>query len=91
MFLAKSKKGKKNKAKNIYPHILSSRGYDKLEENMIKEKRKQREQELRDHSLSLNRSPSPPLHHDKWKRARQKLEGEFTSGATRVVAEKNCK
>lgn len=39
-FLAKSKKGKLNRFRNVYPYRLSRGGYDKLENKMIKEKRK---------------------------------------------------
>ncbi|CAL5212695.1 unnamed protein product [Lathyrus oleraceus] len=45
------------------------------------------EQELGD-STSLDRTPSPPSYHDKWRRARQRKEVEFTSEAIREVAEK---
>lgn len=41
-FLAKSQKVKDNSAKNIYLHRLYCGGYDKLEEIMIKEKRKKK-------------------------------------------------
>ncbi|CAL5205233.1 unnamed protein product [Lathyrus oleraceus] len=54
---------------------------------MIEEKRKQREQELGD-SISLDHTSSAPSHHEKWKRARQRKGGEFTSEATHEVAEK---
>ena len=66
-FLAKSQKGKENRAKNIYPYRLSRGGYDKLEEKMINEKRKQRELELGDPSRSLDHNSSPPSRHKKWK------------------------
>ncbi|XP_057452627.1 uncharacterized protein LOC130744462 [Lotus japonicus] len=82
-FKEKSKKGKDNVAKNLYPHTLSRGGYELLEKKMINEKR----QEL-DASIELDRIPSPPSRHDKWKRARQRRRGEYTSEATRVVAEK---
>lgn len=39
-------------------------------------------------SISLDRTPSPPSRHQKWKRARQRKDGEFTSDATCEVAEK---
>ncbi|CAL5196060.1 unnamed protein product [Lathyrus oleraceus] len=55
---------------------------------MINEKRKQRELELGDLSKSLDHNPSPSSRQEKWKRARQRLGGEFTSKATRDVAEK---
>lgn len=44
---------------------LSCGGYDKLKETIVKGKRKQRDQELVDHSLILNCSPSPSSHHEK--------------------------
>lgn len=87
-FLAKSQKEKENRAINIYPHRLSHGGYDKLEEKMIKEIRKQSELEFGDPSISLYCSPCPPSHHEKWKRAYQKPNGEFTSEVTREVSEK---
>ncbi|CAL5197031.1 unnamed protein product [Lathyrus oleraceus] len=39
-FLAKSQKGKENRARNIYTHRLSRGGYQKLEKTMIEEKNK---------------------------------------------------
>lgn len=53
---------------------------------MIKEKRKQRGQELRGPFISFDRSPYPPSRHEKWKRAHQRLRGEFNSETTRAVA-----
>ncbi|GAU47822.1 hypothetical protein TSUD_188930 [Trifolium subterraneum] len=43
---------------------------------------------LREYDGENDRSLSPPLRHDKWKRARQTKEGQYTSTATQVVAEK---
>ncbi|CAL5208080.1 unnamed protein product [Lathyrus oleraceus] len=86
-FLAKSKKGKLNRSINVYPHRLSRGGYDKLEKKMIEEKRKQREQKL-GNFISLDRASSPLSRHEKWKKTCQKKGGEFTSKATREVAEK---
>ena len=60
-FLAKREKGKLNRSRNVYPHILSREGYDKLEKKMIEEKIKQREQELED-SIRLDRTPYPLQH-----------------------------
>ncbi|CAL5185002.1 unnamed protein product [Lathyrus oleraceus] len=45
------------------------------------------EQEQGD-SISLDCTPSPPLHHEKWKRAHKRKGSEFTSEATHEVAEK---
>ncbi|KAI5408203.1 hypothetical protein KIW84_054143 [Lathyrus oleraceus] len=54
---------------------------------MIKEKRKQREEELGG-STSFDCTPSPPSRHEKWKRARQRKDDEFTSDATCEVAQR---
>lgn len=54
---------------------------------MVKEKRKQRELELGD-SISLDLTSSPPSRYEKWKRARQRKGGEFTSKATCEVEKK---
>ena len=63
----------------MYPHRLSRGGYRKLEKRIILEK----QQETGD-----DRIPSPPSRHEKWKRARLSAKGEYTSEASRVVAEK---
>lgn len=82
-FKEKSQKGRDTVANNLYPHTLSRGGYDYLEDKMMDEKRKRMEDSGEfDHILS------PPSRHDKWKRARQKKGGEYTTEATRVVAEK---
>ena len=54
-----------------------------LEDKMVVEKRKRMED-----SGEFDHIPSPPSRHDKWKRARQKKGGEYTTEAARVVAEK---
>lgn len=56
-FLAKIKKRKLNRSRNAYPYRLSRGGYEKLEKTKIKEKRKQREQELGD-SISIDHTCS---------------------------------
>lgn len=43
------------------------------------------ELELGDPSRSLDRSLSPPSRHDKWKKAHQRLDGEFELEATLKV------
>ncbi|CAL5209346.1 unnamed protein product [Lathyrus oleraceus] len=46
-------------------------------------------QQLKDgDSMSHDREPSPPSRHEKWKRARQRPNGDYTSDASRLVAEK---
>ncbi|WVZ25824.1 hypothetical protein V8G54_004368 [Vigna mungo] len=67
--------------KNLHPHRLSRGGYDRLEEIMIREAS----------SLATGDQSdliSPPPRHEKWKRARTKPSGEYTSEETRLVAEK---
>lgn len=76
-----------NRAKHVYLHRFSCGGFHKIEA-MIKKKRKHNEQELWDPSLNLDRIPYPLSYHEKWKRARQRPGGEFTSEPTWVVAEK---
>lgn len=42
-FLDKSKKRKENRVRNIYQHIFSRGGYDKLKEKILNEEINQRE------------------------------------------------
>lgn len=63
---------------------MSRRGYRKLEEETINEKRLQ----LEDDSLSRDHNPSPPSRHEKWKKAQERPCREFTSEDKRVVGEK---
>lgn len=55
---------------------------------MIKEKRKQIEQELRDPSISLDHIGSPPSRHEKWMRVCQRPGDKFTLEATHLVPDK---
>ncbi|XP_058784865.1 uncharacterized protein LOC131659730 [Vicia villosa] len=80
----KSRKGRENVAKNVYPHVLSRGGYRMLEETIKNERISSRD----DSTLDDNGSPSPPSRHELWKRARQKKGGEYTSKSTQAVAEK---
>lgn len=67
--MAKSQKGKMNKARNVYPYRFSCGGYDKLEHIGIEENTRQIELELRDPSRILDHNTSLSSCHDKWKRA----------------------
>lgn len=87
-FLAKSQGGNENRAKIIYLHRLSREGYDKRRRQWLKKKRKQREQESGDPSVSLDRNSSPPSCHEKWNKEHRRPGGEFTSHATRIIAYK---
>ncbi|WVZ08145.1 hypothetical protein V8G54_021491 [Vigna mungo] len=68
---------------NVHPHRLSHGGYDRLEEIMIREASSLATDDQSDLSLI-----SPPPRHEKWKRARTKPSGEYTSEETRLIAEK---
>jgi hypothetical protein len=71
-------------AHNRCPHNLSRGGYELLEEKMMHEKLKQRQESIEDSSAP----PSPPKRHEKWIRARQKSSGEYTSEETHCIADK---
>ncbi|KAK2397122.1 hypothetical protein QL285_058735 [Trifolium repens] len=84
-FKEKSQKGRENVARNVYKHVLSRGGYNLLEEKMKIERKLSRD----DSTLTDDdRSPSPPPREEKWKRARQKKGGEYTTKEVEVVAEK---
>ncbi|XP_058740299.1 uncharacterized protein LOC131612541 [Vicia villosa] len=84
-FLEKRKRGKIVQACNKYPHIMSRGGYELIEEKMMQEKIKQRQESAGD---SLPTPPSPPKRHEKWIRGRTKPSGEYTSKETQLVADK---
>jgi hypothetical protein len=72
-------------ARNVYKHVLSRGGYSLLEEKMKIERKLSKD----DSTLTDDdRSPSPPPREEKWKRARQKKGGEYTTKEVEVVAEK---
>lgn len=64
---------------------MSRGGYELIEEKMIQEKIKQRQESAGD---SLPTPPSPPKRHEKWIRGRKKPLGEYTSEETRLVPDK---
>ncbi|CAL5190410.1 unnamed protein product [Lathyrus oleraceus] len=84
-FLVKSEAAHLNKEKTKYPHRLFRGGYKKFEKTMIAKKIQQLGDE---DSMSRDRNPSSPSRHDKWKRARKRSNGDYTSNASRLVAEK---
>lgn len=56
---------------------------------MRKQLLQQKIQQLGDEeSMSHDRNPSLPSRHDKWKRDLQRPNGDYTSDASRLVAEK---
>ncbi|KEH32920.1 TNP1-like protein [Medicago truncatula] len=83
-FLEKRLNAQQTQAHNKYPHRLSQGGYELLEKKMMEEKLKERQEAAGDIEVP---PPSPPQRHEKWKRARIKPSGEYTSEDTRVVAE----
>ncbi|XP_045818718.1 uncharacterized protein LOC123911353 [Trifolium pratense] len=84
-FLEKRKRGQMVQACNKYPHIMSRGGYELIEEKMMQEKIKQRQESAGE---SLPTPPSPPKRHEKWIVGRTKPSGEYTSKETQVVADK---
>ncbi|CAH9107302.1 unnamed protein product [Cuscuta europaea] len=89
-FLERRQKAKKTQALNVCPHILSRGGYELLEEKMMAGKLKNSEEPSQpDPSETLD--PPPPLllpRHEKWKAARKRPSGEFTTQESRMVAQK---
>ncbi|WJX74170.1 hypothetical protein P8452_57856 [Trifolium repens] len=79
------KRAQMSSAHNTTPHRLSRGGYELLQEKMMKEKLKQKQESL---GGSVAAPPSPPARHEQWKRARQKPSGDYTSEDTRIIAEK---
>ncbi|XP_052728648.1 uncharacterized protein LOC128195389 [Vigna angularis] len=73
-------------AQNKNPHLLSRGGYRKLEEKIMKQKS--------DSRLPLSEGddplppPSPPSRHDKWKLARMRPSGSYTSESAREISER---
>ncbi|XP_024638794.1 uncharacterized protein [Medicago truncatula] len=84
-FLEKRKNAQKAQANNKHPHLLSKGGYALLVKKMMQEKLKNRQEAAGDSDIP---PPSPPQRHEKWKRARLKPSGEYTSEETRLVAKK---
>lgn len=70
---------------NKHPHRLSQGGYLLLEKKMMQEKLKERQESTGELEVA---PPSPPERHEKWKRARLKPSGDYTSEHSRLVAEK---
>lgn len=64
---------------------MSRGGYRKLEKIMIAEKRQQLGE---GDSMSHDRELSPPSRHEKWKRDQLRPNGDYTSDASRLVAER---
>ena len=76
---------KRKKAQNKNLHILSRGGYRKLEEKIMTEKKKSRPPPSEGEDTE---PPSPPSRHQKWKLARLRSSGNYTSDSAREISEK---
>jgi len=72
-------------AQNKNPHLLSRGGYRKLEEKILTEKEESRPPPSED---DFPAPPSPPSCHQKWKLARLRSSGTYTSETAREISEK---
>jgi len=84
------KKAQEIALKNGTPHVLSHSGYRKLEQSLMEEKMQSRQGTGFEIDTGVTSPPSPPLRHVKWKRARIKKSGAFSSEQSKIVS-KNCK
>ncbi|BAT80616.1 hypothetical protein VIGAN_03020800 [Vigna angularis var. angularis] len=87
----KRKKAQEFQKKNDTPHRLSRGGYQVLEEKLMAEKIKLREEQTLECDIEprTNTSPpSPPSRHVKWKRARMTSSGQFTSESALQIAKR---
>ncbi|KAH1215287.1 hypothetical protein GmHk_13G036459 [Glycine max] len=75
---------------NDFPHVLSRGGYELLENKLMDEKRKRRDQQDEfTENPTLNLDPlSPVSRHLKWKMVRTKCFGQMTSKAAQQIADK---
>ncbi|KAL3654852.1 hypothetical protein CASFOL_000638 [Castilleja foliolosa] len=84
---AKRLKAQQVQSHNKCPQRCSLGGYEVLTQKIIDEKLKARQQASDDPS-EIAEPPSPPFHHETWKRARIKPSGEFINQETSVIAAK---
>ncbi|KAH1198905.1 hypothetical protein GmHk_18G052384 [Glycine max] len=75
---------------NTAPYILSRGGYDYLEQKLLAEKTKKKQEEAAQSGSvdGVIDPPSPVRCHVKWKLARMKKTGEMTTEAAKEIAEK---
>ncbi|KAL5147126.1 hypothetical protein HKD37_06G016866 [Glycine soja] len=78
---------------NDCPHLLSRGGYELLDNKLMDEKRKRREQlpEFTENPSSSIDPPSPILRKEKWKMACTNCYGRMSSTAAKEIAEKIVK
>ena len=80
-------KAQEIQAKNDCPHTLSHGGYRLLEKKLTDIKMTERLKVCGDDITQLE-PPSPPKHHEKWKMARIKQSGAYTSDHAKEIAER---
>jgi len=85
MLKEKRTKARAISKQNKNPHVLSYGEYRKLEEKILKEKEKSRPSPSEDDCLA---PPSPSSHHQKWKLARLRSSGTYTSEIAREISKK---
>jgi len=64
-------------------------GYHKLKESLLNEKEQSRQGIASEIDTGISEPPSPPTRHQKWKMARMKRSGTYSSEQSRIVSEKN--
>lgn len=67
---------------------MSRGGYEKLEEEMMKEKQKRRQEEAQLDPSTIISPPSPISREEKWRAARRRKTGEYMSEKARVIGER---
>jgi len=84
------KKAQAIQKQNIAPHVLSSGGYEYLEQELLVEKTKKKLEEAAQLGSidGVIEPPSPVRRHVKWKMARTKKTGEMMTEAAQEIAEK---
>jgi len=72
----------------VTPHLLSRAGYRKLEQTLVNEKEKSRQTTTYENDTRVSEPPSPPTRHQKWKMARMRKSGTYSSEQSRIISEK---
>ncbi|KAL3643798.1 Proteasome subunit beta type-3 [Castilleja foliolosa] len=85
--MAKRKRGQEVQSHNKCPQRTSRGGYELLAKKIVDEKIKERQAASQDPSEVIP-PPSPPTRHEKWKRARIKKSGEYTTPEVKIIAER---
>jgi len=83
IFIDVRKKEKVIQAHNVTLLLLSRGGYCKLEEAMMREKKKA-QLHVTDNDIGVT-PPSPPSRHQKWKQGHMKKMGEYSYEKSQIV------